>query len=54
MGLCQRCEPESQDPSDNCVLWRTSYTGFNDWDGDGLNNWVDMDDDMTESWIGWI
>jgi len=37
--------PNPQNPSDKCVLWRTSYTGFNDWDGDGLNNWVDVDDD---------
>jgi len=37
--------PNPQNPSDKCVLWRTSYTGFNDWDGDGLNNWVDIDDD---------
>ncbi len=45
--------PNPQDPSDNCVLWRTSYTGFNDWDGDGLNNWVDMDDD-NDGILDWL
>ncbi len=45
--------PNPQDPSDNCVLWRTSYTGFNDWDGDGVNNWVDVDDD-NDGILDWL
>tara|TARA_B100000029_G_scaffold505613_2_gene586599 strand:- start:966 stop:8855 length:7890 start_codon:yes stop_codon:yes gene_type:complete len=45
--------PNPQDPSDNCVLWRTSYTGFNDWDGDGLNNWIDVDDD-NDGILDWM
>ena len=45
--------PNPQQPSDNCVLWRTSYTGFNDWDGDGVNNWVDVDDD-NDGILDWL
>jgi len=45
--------PNPQNPSDNCVLWRTSYTGFNDWDGDGINNWVDVDDD-NDGILDWM
>ena len=45
--------PNPQDPNENCVLWRTSYTGFNDWDGDGLNNWVDVDDD-NDGILDWL
>ena len=45
--------PNPTNPSDNCILWRTSYTGFNDWDGDGLNNWVDMDDD-NDGILDWL
>ena len=45
--------PNPQDPSINCVLWRTSYTGFNDWDGDGVNNWVDVDDD-NDGILDWM
>jgi hypothetical protein len=45
--------PNPQNPSDNCMLWRTSYTGFNDWDGDGINNWVDVDDD-NDGILDWL
>ena len=45
--------PNPQNPSDNCILWRTSYTGFNDWDGDGLNNWIDVDDD-NDGILDWL
>ena len=45
--------PNPQDPSIDCVLWRTSYTGFNDWDGDGVNNWVDVDDD-NDGILDWM
>ena len=37
--------PNPSNPDDNCYLMRKSYTGFNDWDGDGINNWDDIDDD---------
>ena len=37
--------PNPVNPSPNCSIWRTSYSGFNDWDGDGINNWDDVDDD---------
>ena len=45
--------PNPSDPSDNCFLWRKSYTGFNDWDGDGINNWVDVDDD-NDGILDWL
>ena len=45
--------PNPQNPSDNCLLWRKSYTGFNDWDGDGVNNWVDVDDD-NDGILDWM
>lgn len=33
-------------PSDpRCITERASYTQNNDWDGDGINNWIDVDDD---------
>ena len=33
-------------PSDpKCLTERASYTGNNDWDGDGVSNWDDIDDD---------
>ena len=34
--------PNPSNPDDNCYLMRKSYTGFNDWDGDGINNWDDI------------
>ncbi len=33
-------------PTDSrCLTERASYTQNNDWDGDGINNWDDIDDD---------
>ncbi len=31
--------------SPECVTMRASYSGNNDWDNDGINNWDDVDDD---------
>ena len=45
--------PNPQSPSPNCMLWRMSYTGSNDWDGDGINNWVDVDDD-NDGILDWM
>ena len=32
-------------PDSRCNTRRASYSQFNDWDGDGINNWIDVDDD---------
>ena len=32
-------------PDSRCNTQRASYSQFNDWDGDGINNWIDVDDD---------
>ncbi|MFL2963067.1 MAG: hypothetical protein ACJZ46_02360 [Candidatus Thalassarchaeaceae archaeon] len=45
--------PNPQNPDDNCIIMRKSYTGNNDWDGDGLNNWVDVDDD-NDGVLDWL
>ena len=37
--------PNPVNPSINCNLYRASYSQFNDWDGDGISNWDDVDDD---------
>ena len=37
--------PNPLDPEDECVTRRASSAIFNDWDGDGINNWDDIDDD---------
>ena len=35
-----------------CIRDR-SYTGNNDWDGDGINNWEDVDDD-NDGILDWL
>ncbi len=35
--------PANADPK--CTIWRASFSQFNDWDGDGISNWDDVDDD---------
>ena len=35
--------PTNADPK--CTIWRASFSQFNDWDGDGISNWDDVDDD---------
>jgi plastocyanin len=45
--------PNPQSSDDNCIFMRKSYTGNNDWDGDGFNNWVDVDDD-NDGVLDWL
>ena len=45
--------PNPQNSDMNCTLERKSYTGNNDWDGDGLNNWDDIDDD-NDGILDWL
>jgi hypothetical protein len=40
-------------PAPECDTQRASYAGFNDWDGDGINNWYDIDDD-GDGIIDWL
>ena len=37
------CNTPSED--EQCITMRASYSGFNDWDNDGVSNWQDVDDD---------
>ena len=37
--------PNPVSPDQRCNTMRASYAGFNDWDGDGISNWDDIDDD---------
>ena len=37
--------PNPINPSPNCNIFRASFSQFNDWDGDGISNWDDVDDD---------
>ena len=37
--------PNPQNPDPRCLTERASYSQFNDWDGDGISNWDDIDDD---------
>ena len=43
--------PVNSDP--RCFTERKSYTGNNDWDGDGINNWEDVDDD-NDGILDWL
>ena len=45
--------PNPQNSDMNCTVTRKSYTGNNDWDGDGLNNWDDIDDD-NDGILDWL
>ena len=45
--------PNPQNSDMNCTVARKSYTGNNDWDGDGLNNWEDRDDD-NDGILDWL
>ena len=40
-------------PDPRCDTERASYAGFNDWDGDGINNWDDIDDD-NDGILDWL
>ena len=37
--------PNPANPDPRCTTERASSAGFNDWDGDGIHNWIDVDDD---------
>ncbi len=37
--------PNPPNPDPRCTTERASTAGFNDWDGDGIHNWIDIDDD---------
>jgi len=37
--------PNPQNPDPRCTTNRASFAQFNDWDGDGISNWDDVDDD---------
>ena len=38
-------KPNPPNPDPRCLTERASYSQFNDWDGDGISNWDDIDDD---------
>ena len=37
--------PNPPNPDPRCLTRRASFSQFNDWDGDGISNWDDVDDD---------
>ena len=37
--------PVPLNPDPKCDTMRASFAAFNDWDGDGISNWDDVDDD---------
>ena len=37
--------PNPVNPDERCTSRRASFSQFNDWDGDGISNWDDVDDD---------
>ena len=37
--------PNPVNPDPRCMTQRASFAQFNDWDGDGVSNWDDVDDD---------
>ena len=37
--------PNPANPDPRCTTRRASFSQFNDWDGDGIANWDDVDDD---------
>ena len=45
--------PNPVNPDPRCTTERKSYTGNNDWDGDGFNNWEDVDDD-NDGVLDWL
>ena len=40
-----QANPIPANPDPRCTTRRASYSQFNDWDGDGISNWDDIDDD---------
>jgi hypothetical protein len=40
-----QANPNPFQPDPKCTTRRASFSQFNDWDGDGVSNWDDIDDD---------
>ena len=40
-----QANPIPTNPDPRCITRRASFSQFNDWDGDGISNWDDIDDD---------
>ncbi|MEC8152260.1 MAG: hypothetical protein VX068_06400, partial [Candidatus Thermoplasmatota archaeon] len=40
-----QANPNPVNPDPRCQTRRASFSQFNDWDGDGISNWDDVDDD---------
>ena len=40
-----QANPIPANPDPRCTTRRASFSQFNDWDGDGISNWDDIDDD---------
>ena len=40
-----QANPNPVSPDPRCQTRRASFSQFNDWDGDGISNWDDVDDD---------
>ena len=46
MATCtSAANPNPTNPDPRCLTRRASFSQFNDWDGDGVSNWDDIDDD---------
>nr|MCS5535413.1 hypothetical protein [Candidatus Poseidoniales archaeon] len=46
MATCPTmANPNPTNPDARCMTQRASFGQFNDWDGDGISNWDDVDDD---------
>ena len=46
MATCTSvANPNPTNPDPRCLTRRASFSQFNDWDGDGISNWDDIDDD---------
>ena len=46
MATCtSMANPNPANPDPRCLTRRAAYSQFNDWDGDGISNWDDIDDD---------
>ncbi|HIF46242.1 MAG TPA: DUF4129 domain-containing protein [Candidatus Poseidoniales archaeon] len=46
MATCpSMANPNPTTPDTRCMTRRASFSQFNDWDGDGISNWDDVDDD---------
>ena len=50
---CPSIDNPNSKSDPRCTTERKSYTGNNDWDGDGFNNWEDVDDD-NDGVLDWL